>query len=377
MGPMREATPATLHDRRHRLILLVILLLGVAVPGAGSAQESAAIRFVHLSPDTPLVDVLVSGRLTFRDVAFVERSEVVTVTAGQHEIRVFPHRPPRRTMAGAELAPTPAGTPLEPIVTILDFAPGSLTTLVLTGSYEPLVAEEWRGYLSIQVDPEDAEIRLDGPRGYHAVLQGDQFLVGLEPGPYRAEVRRPGYEPAEYETEIAAGTTSVVSISLQEADDDEAPGALLPPARSQSQATWRALELQPYTDGATPIAPPGSALVRFVHAAPTAPALDVEVAVEVDDENGDDAGDPERILVQALAYPNASGYEAVGTPPHGIEIRATGTASVLKAVSGLEFSPGTTYTVYVSADPISNQIWLVPVVEALVVQHLPRPEAPR
>jgi hypothetical protein len=369
---MRWATPAT---GRGRLILVVILLLGIALPGAGSAEELAAIRFVHLSPDTPLVDVLLSGRLTFRDVAFIERSEVVTVTAGLHEVRVFPHRPPRRTAAGADLAPTPAGTPLEPVVTILDLAPGSLTTLVLTGSYEPLVAEEWRGYLSLQVDPEDAEIRVDGPRGYHAVLQGDQFLVGLEPGPYRVEVRRPGYEAAEYETEIAAGTTSVVSISLQEADDGEAPGAL-PPARSESQATWRALELQPYADEATPIAPPGSALVRFVHAAPTAPALDVEVGVEAGDDDGD-VGDPERILVQGLAYPNASGYEAVGTPPHGIEIRATGTASVLMAVSGLEFAPGTTYTVFVSADPISNQIWLVPVVEALVVQHLPRSEAPR
>ena len=372
----------------------VLALLALVLASSARADDVAAIRFVHLSADTPLVDVVVGGRLTFRDVAFMERSHVATVSVGTHEVRVFPHRPPRRMDAAEEgIAATPPATPLEPVVMILRLTAGRLTTIVLSGAYEPPLEEEWRGHLSIQVDPPDAEILLEGPRGFQAVLQGDQFLVGLEPGPYRAEVRSPGYVPVEYEAEIAAGTTAIASITLQEADADAVAEPWVTPPLER-QATWHGLELQPYEDETVPLAPPGAALVRFIHVAPTVPDLDIEGRHDdtddapEDEDDGEDqdddgAADTDAGVTEAtpfevtgLSYPNASAYHLATLHPYLLEFRVAGTASLVHTVNALAFAPGATYTVFVSVNPVSNQIWLVPVVDALVAQHVPRVQEP-
>jgi hypothetical protein len=389
------STPSTPHssgpsprrpDRRVlRPWLLQVLMIAAAISPARAADDVAALRFVHLSPDTPLVDVLVSGALTVRDLAFLQRSSVAVVPAGSHEIRVFPHRLPRRTAADgeAEAPTTRAATPLEPVVAIVELTAGSVTTVALTGSYEPPVQEGGRGHLSLQVEPPDAEIALSGPRGYRALLEGDQFVTDLEPGPYRADVTRSGFVAAAYETEIAAGVTSIVTITLQEADDGEAPSEVRV-TPSERQATWRGLELQPYRSEVVPTAPVGHALVRFVHVSPTVPDLDIYARPTVDEEGeqgdvGDDGGtDPDRrpVTVTGLGYPNDSAYQVLSMHRYDLQLRVAGTASVIHEVSSLTFAPGATYTVFVSADPLDNQVWLVPHVDALVVQHLPPVEAP-
>jgi hypothetical protein len=343
--------------------LATALAIDAAMPDPPPTAGTASLRFVHLSPDTPLVDVAVSGRPTFRDVEFGRRTPTVALEPGRHEVRVYPHRPPRRAqeaLAGGAVT----ATPIEPLVRLVDLAAGSVTTLVLSGAYEPPVAEGGRGHLSIQVQPSDARIVLEGPRGYHDVLQGDQFLVGLEPGPYRAEVSRDGFVTATYETDVAADVTSLVTITLQEGEEG-APSAPL----TIRQPTWRGVELQRYTEGAVPLPAIGHALVRVVHTAATVPAIDVDVARAADDAEAS-------VLVAGLPYPNASRYVAVEAGDVDLVLRVGDSASVLHALRGVAILPGTTYTLFVTADPVTNLIWLVPLVEAVMLMHDVR-SAPR
>jgi hypothetical protein len=335
--------------------------------------ETAALHVVHLSPDAPPVDVLVDGRGAVRDLAFLSRSHTLFVPAGRHEVRVYPHRPPRRTVGeGARRA-----VALEPVVTVLNLAAGTSATVVLTGSYEPPPDEGGGGHLSLQVDPADATVTLAGPRGYRAVLRGDQFLVGLEPGPYRAEVARAGYVGATYELELLPQTTSLVSITLQEEQPDtpttEVEERL---ERLDRPATWRGLELQPYADTGAPLPPPGHALVRVVHTAPTVTPLDVAVALLA--AGGADDAEPlleRRFLAQGLGFPNPTPYTSVPAGDHALELWVAGTRTLLHELTRLPFLAGVTYIFFVSADPRTNEVWLVPVVEA-VIPHL-RGEAPR
>jgi hypothetical protein len=133
--------------------------------------------------------------------------------------------------------------------------------------------------------------------------------------------------------------------------------------------------------------------------APTVPDLDIEgrhadadadVDAAAEDEAEDEADDeaaevaagttvgsePAPFEVTGLSYPNASGHHLATIHPYRLEFRVAGTASLVYAVDALEFMPGATYTVFVSVDPVSNQVWLVPVVDALVPQYVPRAEEP-
>jgi hypothetical protein len=362
-----------------RLVIDAVLpeapqLSRIAAPSTPLAADMASLQVLHLSPDAPHVDVLVDGRGVARDLAFINRSRTVMVPAGRHEVRVLPHRPPRAATGTGPLG-VGGAVALESIATVLDLAAGTRTTVVLTGSYEPPPEEGGGGHLSLQVDPPDATLTLSGPRGYRAALRGDQFLVGLEPGPYRAEVAREGYVAVTYEFELLPQTTSLVTITLQEEQegDDAAPQAGETLDRVDRAATWRGLELQPYADRGAPLAPPGQSLVRLVHAAPTVAALDGVVVVTPEQQaatRGDAAGaatPPQmRALARSVGFPNRSDYVSVPAGAHLLELRVAGTASVVHAIPAMPFLAGVTYTMFLSADPYTNEVWVLPVVEAVV-----------
>jgi hypothetical protein len=352
-------------------------------PGARAAPlaaDMAALQVVHLSPDAPPIDVLIDGRGVARDVPFIGRTQTVMVPAGRHEVRILPHRPPRAATGNGPLRGS-AAVALESIATVLDLGPGTRTTVVLTGSYEPPPEEGGGGHLSLQVDPPDATLTLSGPRGFRAVLRGDQFLVGLEPGPYRAEVARDGYVAVTYEFELAPQTTSLVTITLQEEQvgDDATPQAGETLDRVDRAATWRGLELQPYADRGAPLAPPGQALVRLVHAAPTVAALDgvlvvtpeEQAAVAVDAAATAAAPPQVRALARSVGFPNRSDYVSVPAGDHLLELRLAGTDSVVHAIPAMPFLAGVTYTMFLSADPVTNEVWVLPVVEAVVPTLVP------
>eukprot|EP01121_Diplochlamys_sp_Union-15-3_P016892 TRINITY_DN583_c0_g1_i4.p1 TRINITY_DN583_c0_g1~~TRINITY_DN583_c0_g1_i4.p1 ORF type:complete len:211 (-),score=58.20 TRINITY_DN583_c0_g1_i4:70-702(-) len=52
-------------------------------------EGRAAVRFVHLSPDAPAVDVAVTGgSVLFKDIAFQKSSDYIEVTAGTYNLEV-------------------------------------------------------------------------------------------------------------------------------------------------------------------------------------------------------------------------------------------------------------------------------------------------
>jgi len=76
----------------------------------------------------------------------------------------------------------------------------------------------------------------------------------------------------------------------------------------------------------------GKARLRFIHAAPDAPAVDVAVT-----------GGP--VVFSNVAFKAASGYVEVDAATYNLEARAAGTSTVALAVPGVRLQAGRTYTV--------------------------------
>lgn len=76
-----------------------------------------------------------------------------------------------------------------------------------------------------------------------------------------------------------------------------------------------------------------NAAVRVIHASPDAPAVDVAVT----------GGD---VLIENLAYPDATDYLMVPAGSYDLEVRPTGTEDVALPLPGTKLAAGTAYSVY-------------------------------
>jgi hypothetical protein len=116
------------------------------------------------------------------------------------------------------------------------------------------------------------------------------------------------------------------------------------------------LAVQVYDDQLTP-PPPGAALVRFIHAAPDQPALDIAVA----------NGPP---LASALAYSAATPYQPIFSGGYDIQVRAAGTSNVTLSIAGWSIESGSQSTVIIIAGRDGN-LDVVPVIDAAAVPVAP------
>lgn len=85
-----------------RLFKVILLSLAVLGAGCGSSQEdfvftnfiqngpSGFLRFAHLSPDAPDVDIVVNGQTIATDVPFETFSRYVAFRPGQQRVQIFP-----------------------------------------------------------------------------------------------------------------------------------------------------------------------------------------------------------------------------------------------------------------------------------------------
>ncbi|HET7089423.1 MAG TPA: DUF4397 domain-containing protein [Anaerolineae bacterium] len=78
----------------------------------------------------------------------------------------------------------------------------------------------------------------------------------------------------------------------------------------------------------------GKAHVRFVHASPDAPAVDIAVA----------GGGP--VLFSNIAFKGVGDYLPVGAGTYDLEVRIAGTDTVALSVPGVQLNNGTVYTVF-------------------------------
>ena len=381
-----------------------------STPVVGSEGDgSSSLRVLHASPDAPLVDVLVDGVSTLRDVAPGTVTPYTNVTAGSHLVEVYPHRLPvpmtdtaRSTGSGDASADEgdaddasredpsagPTSVPrLEPVTALLDVPEGRYTTLVLAGRYQPAASSAQMGGLSVAVEPADASVTVQGPQGDVVARQpGPKLLDGLPPGTYRVEVIKEGFRSARYEVDVRPDTTAVLRVTLQKTSDgsgaeDGASGEGGDDTQqagpdfvnlSAPQAERRSLELHVYPS-AIPIADPGAARVRFVHAAPSVPHLDVVASRPAEGEEGE--GDRSRTVAtfDGLAYPNASEYVRLAAGTVELTFHVAESANRLRRLEAVELRPGTSYTFFLVGRSPSLRFSVVPTVDAIVPQR--RPEA--
>ncbi len=92
-----------------------------------------------------------------------------------------------------------------------------------------------------------------------------------------------------------------------------------------------------------------NAAVRVVHASPDAPAVDVAVA------EGD-------ILIENLAFPDASDYLMVPAGSYDLEVRPTGTTDVALDLPGVELTGGNAYSVYAIGTVADETLSVLPIV---------------
>jgi hypothetical protein len=113
------------------LAIAAIALASLMLPTASAQQGNARVRVLHASPDAPAVDVFVDGSKAISNLAFNAATDYVSLTAGAHNVKVFP------TSANG------TGTPV--IAADLTLAAGKDYTVAALGklaNIEPLVLED-------------------------------------------------------------------------------------------------------------------------------------------------------------------------------------------------------------------------------------------
>ena len=154
----------------------------------------------------------------------------------------------------------------------------------------------------------------DKPAFTNAAFKGITAYAGLDAGNYGVKVVPAGKtEPAviDAKLDLAAGKDYTVVAVGKLADI----------------APWVLTD-----NNAAPAA--GKAHVRFAHASPDAPAVDIAVA----------AGGP--VLFKNVAFKQTGDYLPVDAGSYDLEVRLTGTETVALKVPGLKLEAGTVYTVF-------------------------------
>jgi hypothetical protein len=334
-----------------RTVLLTLCLYSVFIQQS-LAQENpgvAAVRLAHVSPDAPLLDLLVDGRLRLQDLAFTELSAYITLPAGEHELRVQPHRAPA-TPDRTVQAP-------EPFIIAVTLEPGRYYTLVASGFFDPPPAQDELGSLQLSMSRGTTAV-VTGPRAYTATVSENTTLSELFPGTYTVSASREGFQSATYEVAVRPDETAFVSIALQASDSGESSETrtAAPPGNNLG-LEWRKVQLQLYEDDLN-FPPPGSALVRVIHASPITPA--VSVALPRRDQ---DTTDP---LLTELSYPNETAFFSVSAGRVSFRLLDSATGQVITELEDLELQAGTVYTFYVVATRNDSFVSVIPTVDAVL-----------
>lgn len=101
----------------------------------------------------------------------------------------------------------------------------------------------------------------------------------------------------------------------------------------------------------------GQSLVRFIHAAPDVPAIDVQVV-----------GGP--LLASAVPYPGASGYQDVEPGTYDVEVRPSGSAEVILEVDAWTIEPGVQSSIAI-VKGLDGRLDVAPVRDAAAVAVAP------
>ena len=312
-----------------------------ALPDLGKAH----VRFVHASPDAPAVDItLPDGTAIFSDIEFKEVGTYTPVAAGSYDL---------------EVRPTGSETSVLDLMG-LEFMNRTVYTVFATGfvgGEEPAlnaILVEDAGEARVRVahlspDAPAVDVWVDGAMAFEDIeFEEISDYATLPAGSYFVEV-------------VPTGETTPVVISATldlKANMDYTVAAV------NELASIEALVLE--DNNALPMT--GKAHVRFVHASPDAPAVDITL--------------PDGTAIFSdIEFKEVGTYTPVAAGSYDLEVRVAGTDTVVLELDGLEFMNKTVYTVFATGfaggeEPALNAILSTDAGEARVrVAHL-SPDAP-
>lgn len=289
------------------------------------ASGNAHVRFVHASPDAPAVDItLPDDTPVFSDIAFKEVGAYSPVPAGNYDLEV-----------------RPAGT----MTSVLDlpglsFADRTVYTVFATGyatgatpALNALLVDD-AGPARVRVahmspDAPAVDVLVDGAPAFEDLaFEEVSAYASLPSDSYFVEV-------------VPAGTTSPVVIS--------ATLSLAPNTDYTVAAVGELASIEPLVledDNAAPAL--GNAHIRFVHASPDAPAVDITLP----------DGTP---IFSDIAFKEVGDYTPVPAGSYDLEVRPTGTMTSVLDLTALPVAGGNIYTVFATgyaggASPALNAV---------------------
>ncbi|MCL4867362.1 MAG: DUF4397 domain-containing protein [Anaerolineae bacterium] len=278
-----------------------------ALPAVGNAH----VRFIHASPDAPAVDItLTDGTIIFGDYAFQEVSPYTPIPVGTYNLQV-------------RLQGTSTVVLNLPGITLDDRNVYTVYAVGLAGGSPALSA-------AISLDAGPSRVRVahlspDAPNVDALVNGAAAFTnVGFETvTPYAALTNN------EYQIQVepaGAGGAGPFVISATLTLDPNVDYTI---AAIDVLANITPLVL--VDDNSRPAA--GNAHVRFVHASPNAPAVDITLTDGT-------------VLFGNVAFGEASNYLPVPGGVYDLEVRLQGTSTVVLSLPGIALYADHVYTVF-------------------------------
>ncbi len=292
-------------------VLTNITPIVLADDNSSPAARTSHVRFFHGSPDAPAVDItLTDGTVLFGNIAFQEASAYLPVSAGVYDLEV-------------RLAGTPTVALSLPGIDLRD---GTVYTVFATGFAvggppplnAVLVADSGTARVRVahaSPDAPNVDVWVNGSPVYTDVAYTEiTSYAGLPFGEYLVQVEAAG-DP------LAA--PYVISATLNLTDSDYTVAA------TDVVASITPIVLM--DNNSEPAY--NAAHVRFVHASPDAPAVDIAVT-----------GGP--VLFPDYEFQEASGYLPVAPGSYDLEVRLEGTSTVVLTVPGVVLEDGNVYTIF-------------------------------
>ncbi len=282
-------------------------------------DENARVRFAHASPNTPAVDVaLEDGPVIFPNASFTDVTDYLATPAGDYDLEV--------RLAGTDTVVLDVPTLSLDVNTVY-----TVYAMGFAGGEPPLqavVKVEARGEARVRAvhlspDAPNVDVLVDG-----AVAFADLPFTGVSP-----YATLPAREIGVEVVPAGASDPVVIDETLE-----------LEPGTDYSVLAVNVLaaidELVLIDDNTTD---PQVGRVRFVHASPNAPPVDIALA----------NGGP--VLFGNVAFTQVGDYLDVAPGTYDLEVRLAGTDAVVLPLPGIVVRPNTVVTAYaaglVAGDP--------------------------
>ncbi len=309
----------------------------------------ATLRVIHASSDAPNVNVLVGGEPVIENLAFGQSSENFDLAPATYNVAVealLPGDATATVIGPVDLALAEATN--YKVFAVGSVAQDTLEPLVVTSDVADLAAGNIRLQVVHAASAAPAvDIHVTAPdAALGAPLDTLDFkeftgAIDVAAGNYRVRITLPGQDMVVFDSgplELAAGTDLVVA-AINNRFSGDSPVSLL-----AVTPTGESLDI---LDANT------TASVRVVHNVSDAPAVDVI------------ANDAIK-LVEALSFPDFTGYLGVAPDTYNVKVAANANNDVVVIDADLPLEAGAFYSVLAVGSLTENTI------EPLVLADMPR-----